>query len=137
MVEQIFEQDQQPRRMYYLSGSYKKREDLQRMMTVIARRTGWHCTSTWLTKNMEDELPAVCAAIDLRDVERAEAMVMVGGAVSPGKYVELGFALIYRKPVLYIPAEGGPEHRSAFLAMPNVIHVKNEYHAADYLRYVL
>ena len=86
---------------FYLAASWVWREQAWHVMKAIEKASRWECTSTWLQQCEESEAEA--AARDLRDVARSKRFVFLDGHPrSPGKHVELGYALALKKDITII-----------------------------------
>jgi nucleoside 2-deoxyribosyltransferase len=86
----------------YIAAPYQEREFAQRMMAEL-QRDGIVCTSQWLTS--EDDLTDEHARKDLRDIDRADAVLLINpecyaSSGTGGRHVEVGYALARSKPVL-------------------------------------
>jgi nucleoside 2-deoxyribosyltransferase len=107
---------------YYIAASLKDQEEANRLATSIGV-ADHQCTSRWLGE-IEAKTPAGCKATALRcfeDIDKADVVVHVSKPKghpnpSPGRMVELGYALARGKPVILL----GPLGETVFHFVPNI-----------------
>lgn len=118
---------------YYLAGPYNEREKLLEMAETTFR--GYHCTSRWLTGVHDLQPPAVCAADDLEDIRRADAMVLYTSKPSTkgGMWVEYGIAIERHMPVAVIIGGGHPINVFCYLGVPSIVTFDDPRVAAEWL----
>ena len=88
---------------FYLAGSYAKRIEYQSIAADIERQSGWRCNARWLNGAHDSEPMQKCAEDDVEDVKNADALVLVNGkSTRGGMWVELGMALAWEKPVVFL-----------------------------------
>lgn len=96
----------------YLAGRWARRAEIRRLGNMLAA-LGVEVTSSWLYSGEEDSgapaaLLAEWAARDLRDVARADALVLITdgedtpGGYSGGRHSETGYALALGKAVYVV-----------------------------------
>ncbi len=88
---------------FYLAGGYSGREALQRLARRIEVETGAECTARWLDGRHDDGTSIDAARDDFLDVRRGDTLVVAHGPSTRGvKWVELGLALAWNKPVVLL-----------------------------------
>ena len=88
-------------RAFYLAGPYDRRPHLAVVARDVERRTGWKCTSRWLTGQHDDSAPELAAAEDIADVLAADALLLCHGkSTAGGMWIEFGMALAQHKPIV-------------------------------------
>ena len=105
----------------YISGSYGHKFDIVDVMGKIQKVfPSVECTSNWLTSQLEERdlnllQRQACIDEDVRDIERADLFLLVNVAEmcteSPGRWIELGFAMAFSKIIII----WGGDPRSVFL----------------------
>lgn len=95
---------------FYLAGPYPDRKELEKVSIRIEKRTGWTCNARWLD-GRHDGIPYELAAQDdVEDVKNADALVIISGESSRGgMWTELGMALAWEKPIIFLHNPTKPE----------------------------
>ena len=81
---------------FYLAASWTQREDALKFSREIERASYWICVSSWFFDKANDDA-AFNATKDLREVDRADALILMAEGRSQGKMVEFGYALALGK----------------------------------------
>ena len=89
---------------FYLAGSWSRRDRCRRIARLIESKTGDACIAQWLNINPDTD-PAVGARACIHDIGLVDRVVAIAGdSTSPGKHVEIGYALALGKPVHLVEA---------------------------------
>ena len=115
---------------YYLAGSWKKKDACRHIAATIERETGMPCVSTWMDSDGDDnddgdryEGARQC----LDDLDKAfRLVVLLGDSTSPGKHVEIGYALAKEMPIHLVEAPWATEEQ-----LKDLTGVCVFYHLAD------
>ena len=118
----------------YVSGSWSHKNQIKELTEYIERMAGVESTSSWLGMTLTEAdvdkvKPQSLIDVDYQDVERADVLVLVNatdlGSPSPGKWIELGYALASGKLCIV----WGNSQTSLFLQDKFVIWLPNDNRA--------
>ena len=95
-------------RLFYFADGYSRRLDaLIDARQIEVGTKGWACNSRWLLGKHDGSSPEKCARDDVQDVRDAAALIVRHGpSTKGGKWVELGLAIAWQKPVCMIVTKG-------------------------------
>ena len=90
-------------RLFYFADSYARRGGAQDDCRRIEAGTkGWMCNARWLSGNRPLP-PETWARVDVEDLREASAVIIGHGrSTQGGKWVELGLAIAWGKPICMI-----------------------------------
>ena len=115
---------------FYLAGSWKEKDACRGIAAAIERGTGMVCVATWLDSEGDDndendryEGARQC----LDDLDKAfRLVVLIGDHASPGKHVEIGYALAKEMPIHLVEAPWAEKAR-----LDDLHSICVFYHLAD------
>ena len=114
------------RQLFYLAGSWARRDRCRSIARLIERETGMGCTSRWLDSVRDDskEEDRRAGAMEcLRDLDASDLLVVLAGdSTSPGKHTEMGYMLAKGRPVHLVIAPWCTEEQADDIMNPCVFY---------------